>query len=156
MKNNLKRKQPRLKAKSPQTSTMSGEPSKFSWAELNHALLESFDLMQRVLLDNKYVVVGEAARCLKENRGLDCDGIDVIIERRYVTPEVVITLRDWATPDVTDQGFVFQVGKVPVRFRFIDGNYDYFKFADLRVYGPEQYRIPNQWKDYWEHRDEIK
>ena len=128
---------------------------KFTRTQMDFALLETFDLMQRVLLDNKFVIVGEAAKCIRERKWLDCDGIDVVIEKSHVIPEVISTLKDWATKDITDKGFEWDVNGVPVRVKFIEGKYDYFKFADMRVYGPEQYKIPNQWDKYWAERSQI-
>jgi hypothetical protein len=133
---------------------MNGE--RFSREKLDFALLESFDLMQRVLLDGKYVLCGEAAKCLKEDRPLDCDGLDFVIETRYIIPEVVSTLKVWATKDLDEKGFEWLVGGVPCRFKFIDNEYDYFKYADSRMYGPEVYKIPNQFAKYWEERDTIE
>ncbi len=124
--------------------------------ELNKALLESFDLMQRVLLDTTYVITGEAAKCLKEKRGLDCDGIDCIIEKRHVIPFVVSTLKEWTKADVTDEGFEYKVGNVPVRFKFIKRKYDFFKYADTAFYDPEIYKIPNQFANYWKARGLIQ
>lgn len=137
---------------------MNGEPSKpkFSLEELNKALLESFDLMQRVLLDTTYVIAGDAAKCLKEKRGLDCDGIDCVIEKRHITPFVVSTLKEWVTPDVTDKGFEYKVGNVPIRFKFIERKYDFFKYPDTVFYAPEIYKIPNQFEKYYKARFIIK
>ena len=128
---------------------------KFSRTQLDFALLETFDLMQRIMLDNKFVVAGEAARCLKEGRWLDCDGIDVVLEKRCVTKEVLSTLKTWATPKITNEGFTWDVNGVPVRVQFVKGIYDYFKFADMRLYGPENYKIPNQFERYWQERSQI-
>ena len=132
---------------------MSGE--RFSREKLDFALLESFDLMQRALLDGKYIVVGEAARCIRQSLPLDCDGLDFVIEKRHVIPEVVSMLKDWATKNIREDGFEWSVGGVPLRFKFVGGDYDHFKYADSRMYGPEVYKIPNQFKDYWEHRGEF-
>lgn len=133
---------------------MNGEQSKpkFTVEELDKALLESFDLMQRVLLDTTYVVTGDAAKSLKEKRWLDCDVIDCAIEKRHVTPFVISTLKQFATPDVTDEGFEYKVGNVPVRFKFINRKYDFFKFADTVFHAPEIYRIPNQFEKYYKAR----
>mgnify|MGYP001579537877 CR=1 FL=1 len=134
---------------------MNGEQSKFTRTQLDFALLEAFDLFQRGLLDNKFVVVGEAAKCIRENRWLECDGIDIVVEKRLMTKEVVSMLKDWATKDITDKGFEWDVNGVPVRVKFVTRDYDYFRFADIKVYGPEQYKIPNQWDRYWAEREKI-
>ncbi len=110
--------------------------------------------MSRSLLDNKYIITGEAAKCLKENKVLDCDGIDIAIEKRHVTPETLSMLKVFATKEIDDNGFVWMVGPVPVRCKFT-GSYEHFSYPDMRVYGPEFYLIPNQWNDYWENRDKF-
>lgn len=131
------------------------EKTYFSREKLDFALLESFDLMQRALLDGKYVLCGEGAKCLKENKPLDCSELEFVIEKRYVIPETISMLKDWATKDVREDGFEWNVGGVPLKFKFIKGDYDHFKYADHKVYGPESYKIPNQWSNYWENRDSF-
>ena len=135
----------------------SGEPSKpkFSKEQLDKALLETYDLMSRALLNTSFIVVGEAARCLFENRGLDCDSIDVVLERKDVTKEVVSMIKDWATTHVRDNGFECEMEGVPLRVLFVKGTYDYFTYPDQRLYGPEVYKIPNQFKRYWEERKTL-
>ena len=133
---------------------MNGEV--FSQEKLDKALLDNFDLMRRVLLTTYYLVMGEASKCLYEGRGLDCDGIDIAIERRYLTPEVMSTFKTWVKGEIKDNGFEYEFESVPVRVKFIDGMYDYFKFADQRFYGPETYKIPNPFREYWEEREAIK
>lgn len=123
--------------------------------QLNAALLDVFDLMQRVLLDTTFIVVGDAARCMKEKRGLDCEVIECVVEKRHVTKEVMSTFREWVKGEVTGDGFSYEYGGVPVKCKFIKNEYPYFTFADQRLYGPEIYKIPNQWDEYWEHRKEI-
>ena len=137
--------------KSPKPSGANGvNPSR---EKLDFALLESFDLMQRALLDGKYILCGEGARCLKEGRPLDCNKLEFIIEKRYVIPEVVSMLRVWATKDIRPDGFEWSVGGVPLSFKFITGEYEYLKYADARIYGPESYMIPNT--GYWKSGEEI-
>ena len=161
MKNKSNGKKLKSREKSLPTNGTNGEQSKlstelstpkFTLEELNKALLEGFDLMQRVLLDTTYIVAGEAAKCLKEKRGLDCNGLDFIIEKRHVTPFVVSTLKDWTKSDITDKGFEYKVGNVPLRFKFVERKYEFFKFADTVLYDPEIYRIPNQFDRYYKAR----
>ena len=148
--------------KSQKEIGMSGVTPKFDQNKLDRALLDSFDLMQRCLLDTVYIVAGDAARCLKENRGLDCDKIEFVINRRYVTPEVRSTLVNYVEGSldssgypngkVTRDGFSYEFEGVPVSCKFIDRSYRWFDYADQRFYGPENYRIPNQFDRYWKAR----
>ena len=139
---------------------------KFTQYQLDRALLESFDLMQRCMLDSTYIITRDAAKCLKENRLLDCESLDFIIQKRYVTPEVRSTLVNYVEgsndssgyPEgkVTDTGFSYTYEGVPVTCKFITRNYRWFEYADSRVYGPENYKIPNQWDNYWKGRFLVK
>ena len=135
---------------------MNGEESKFSQEQLDKALLDSFDLMRRVLLETTYFVLGETAKCIYENRGLDSDGIEVGIEKRYIGPEVLSTLKDWATEDIGDNGFTYEFEGVPVRVKFIKRKYHFFQYPDMRFYGPEVYKLPNPFQNYWKARFLIK
>ena len=113
MKNNLKKEKLTQMSKLPENNGTNGEEYKlkapqYSLIQLDAALLDAFDLMQRCVLDTTFVVMGEAGKCLYEKRGLDCNGLDFAIEKRYITPEVMSTLKDWATPDVTQYGFMYE------------------------------------------------
>lgn len=140
------------------TNGVSSEAPKlprFSTGEIGYALIETFDLMQRGLLDNKFVVAGQVAKCMKDNRPLEADYLEVIVAKRHVTPEVKSMLMDFATKNITDDGFEWKAGNVPVRVKFLKNNYDYFDFPDRRVHGPEAYNIPNQFAKYWEEKDKL-
>ena len=128
---------------------------RFDHTYLQVALLATYDLMTRGLLQYEFIVVGEAAGCIKADKPLSGTGIDCVIENKRITPAVVAMIKEWATADVTSDGFVFHVGEVPVRFKFVKNKYDYFTYADIRIYGAEQYKIPNQFDEYWKHREEI-
>jgi len=112
--------------------------------------------MQRGLLDTLYVLTGETAQCLREYRGLDTPSIDCVLERRFITPEVMSMLRDWIKGEVTDEGFTYEFNGVPVRCKFIENKYDYFSYADSRYYNGESFRIPNKFDEYWKEKDKIK
>ena len=142
--------------KSRKNNGANGEESKFSLEQLDKALLDSFDLMRRVLLETTYLVLGEAAKCIYEDKKLDCNGIDFGIEKRYLTPEVLSTLKDWTTGDITDTGFIYKFEDVPLRFKFIKRKYHFFQYPDIKFYGPETYKLPNPFKTYWKARYLIK
>ena len=129
--------------------------SQFTKEQLDRALLDCYDLMQRVLLNTQFVVVGDAARCLYENRGLDCDSIDVVISNRFVTREARYTFAAFVKGTIMENGFNHSFEGVPVRCRYVEGDYPWFRYADQRLYGPEVYRIPNNFEEYWEVRDQF-
>lgn len=147
--------------KSPQVNGTSGEHTKavdalitFKPLELEGALLGTYDLMTRVLLQNEMITTHDTARCIRENKWLEGDGVDLAISKRHITESVGKTLREWGC-DVHDTGFTTKINGVPVRMQFVENTYDYFKMADIRPYGAEFYKIPNQWDEYWKNRMEI-
>ena len=116
-------------------------------------MLDVFDLMQRCLLDQNFITLGDAAKCIKENRGLDCNVLEFGIEKRYLTPEVMSTLKEWVkSGQFTDKGFMYTFEGVPVKFKFIVRKYAFFKNLDLRIYSPEWYKIANPFSNYWKAR----
>lgn len=140
----------------------SGEPTKsvdtlitFKPLELEGALLGTYDLMTRVLLQDEMIATHDTARCIRENLWLQGDGIDLAIPKRHITESVRKTLGEWLPDPIEDSGFTTKINGVPVRMQFITGDYDYFKMSDMRPYGAEFYRIPNQWDEYWKHREEV-
>jgi len=129
-----------------------GEP-KLSQEQLDKALLDTFDLMQRCLLDTTFIVLGDAAKCIKERRGLDCNKLEFGIEKRYLTPEVMSTLKEWVKGGLfVDNGFSYVFEGVPVRFKFIKRKYKFFENLDSQIYMPEWYKIANPFKNYWKAR----
>ena len=144
-------------SKSRQANLTNGEHSKLTQEQLDKALLDSFDLMQRCLLDNNYIVLGQAAKCIKEGRGLDCDKLEFGIEKRYVTPEVLSTLKEWVKGgQFVDKGFSYVFEGVLVQFKFISRNYHFFKNLDTRIHTPEWYKIANPFENYWKSRFLIR
>ena len=141
----------RQKKSTPVTGTNGVQ---FKPTDLESALLATYDLMTRVLLQDEMVAAHDTARCIRDNLWLQGDGIDFIIPKSHITESVSKTLREWGA-DITESGFTVFFGGVPVRMQFIENEYDYFKMSDIRVYGAEFYNIPNQWYEYWEHREEI-
>ena len=138
--------------KSQRGISQNGE-HKLSLEQLNKAMLDVFDLMQRCLLDQNFIVLGNAAKCVKENRGLDGDKLEFGIEKRYVTTEVLSTLKEWVKGgQFVDNGFEYIFEGVPVKFKFINRKYHFFKNLDSKIYSPEWYKIANPFSNYWKSR----
>src|SRR3990167_6954244 len=95
MKNSLKNKYKTKTLKSHKGNGMSGAESKFTPVQMNEALIDSFDLMQRFLLDNVYLVLGEAAKCIKESKDITCNKLEFGIEKKHIIPEVKSLLTEW-------------------------------------------------------------
>ena len=141
--------------KSLKGSSTSGEPIKFKPLELEGALMGTYDLMTRVLLQNEMIATHDTARCIRENKWLEGTGVDVAIPKRMITESVRTTLQEWVPEKVEDTGFTTKINGIPVRMQFLQNEYDYFKMADMKPYGAEFYKIPNQWDEYCKHREEI-
>ena len=130
--------------------TMKDE-KEFTREELDNALIDLDDLMHRTLLQDQYVLLKETAKALYDRVWLYGDGIDIGIEDRFLTKEVMTTFKEYFIPrmgEITDDGFEFKINDIPIRVKFIHKKYDFFKFFDRRVYGPEDYQIPNNFEAY--------
>lgn len=141
--------------KLPIKTSTSGERTSFSSADLENALIQTHDLMCRGLIQYEFIVTDEVAESIKKNLPLKGNGVDIVIPRKYVTKQVMDMFREWADKDVNENGLTYKVAHVPVRIKFLKNDYDYFKYADIRVFGAEQYKIPNQWDEYWKNREDI-
>ena len=152
MKGNLKKGSTMRASRSQRVNGANGE-HKLPQDKLDHALLDAFDLMQRCLLDTTFIVLGDAAKCIKEKRGLDCNKLEFGIEKRYVTTEVLSTLKDWVKGgQFVDNGFSYVFEGVPVRFKYITRRYRFFKDLDTMLHMPEFYKIANPFNSYWKAR----
>lgn len=117
------------------------------------ALRDVDDLMHRCLLQDVYLILGDAALSLKEDRNLVCDGIDVGLEEKYVTPEVINTMRMYTKAEINDKGFIYETFPgIPVRVKFIKRRYPWFKYPEKKIYRVDEYQIPNPFHKYWKAR----
>ena len=128
----------------------------FSQAELERALLEFHDLMARCLLQDEFIVLKDSAKALREQRGLDGNGVDVGVKKKDLNQGVMNTLKEYATKDIQDDGFTWHFDNVPVRVKFITRNYSFFQNLDLAWNGPEVYKIPNPFEKYYKARFLIR
>lgn len=139
--------------RSQRVSFQNGEHIKFTQEQLDKAILDVFDLMQRCLLDQNFIVLGDAAKCIWENKGLYVNKLEFGLEKRYITPEVLSTLKEWVKGGkFTNNGFDYVFEGVPIHFKFIARNYHFFKNLDSKIYSPEWYKIANPFKNYWKAR----
>src|SRR3990167_2880955 len=105
MKKSLKNINKNKTMKSPKEGLMSG--AQFSQEQLEATLLDCFDLMGRALLDSLFLVLGDTARCLKEDKLLEGNGIDIGIEDRYVDNALLGIVKEYTNATVTDKGFTY-------------------------------------------------
>lgn len=124
--------------------------------QLKQALLELDDLMHRTTMQEQYILLGETARALVEQLFLP-QVLEAGLERRYLTKEVLTTFDQYCPEKkVTAKGIEFVLNGVLIKFQFIEKKYEFFKYPQRIIYGPEDYQVPNQWDKYWKARHIIK
>lgn len=108
--------------------------------------------MDRLL--TPYFLLGKTADCVKHDRLLEGDGIDVGIRDKSFTQYVYDILKEYfkLTPEEVNKGFEYKVGEVPVRIKVYSRNYYFFKYPDHVVYQFGTYQLPNPWEVYWKSR----
>ena len=131
------------------------KPSGASLDSKNKALFWLDDLMARCVLDAKYVLLGETAKAIREDKDLP-DVLEAGLDQRYLTKEVMSTLKTYVPGDFTEAGFVTESEGVPVHFKFIKRKFAFLQNPDIRFYGPEEYQIPNPFDGYWKSRGLVQ
>lgn len=140
----------------------SGQAKQFTHEELDVAVMSLFDIMGRLLLDTLFIPLGEFAQSINEGNEMHGDGLDVGIERRYLTPDVLNALKilnsevEMPNLEITDKGFSYEAQGVPVRVKFIERKYGFFKNPDVRMYMTEEFRMPNPFDAYWKVRSIVQ
>lgn len=124
--------------------------------QLKQALLELDDLMHRTLMQEQYLLLKDTARALVEQLFLP-QVLEAGLERRYITKEVMTTF-DMYCPEMkkTPNGIEFVLNGVLVKFQFIERKYEFLKYPQRIIYGPEDYQVPNQFDKYWKARHIIR
>lgn len=142
--------------------------------EVHEALLFSQDILQRALIP--FFVIGDVAERLRKQDvpQLDVDEVEIAIHRKHATVSgmsTLSTLLEESNVDIEteyikksyDGGVIdmvktitFTHGGVPVIFKVIDKDYDFFKNLDVRWYYTDDFYIPNPFDMYWEEKDNIE
>ena len=138
-------------------SSTNGQPSReFNDIELMRALYDVQDILERALC--QYILLGTTAKSLVEGERLTGDGIYLGVLRRYLTKQVMSTMRIYLPKEfeIREDGFDYKFGDVPIHVKFIDQQYDFFKYLDFRFYMANQYYFPNPFEKYWQARGLIK
>lgn len=121
--------------------------------KLEEAFFDVFDLMNRCVLQNIFLTLGETGRALDEARALSGNGIDVGIEKRYLTKSIKSTMQMFhPESELTDKGMTYSHFGVPVRIKFINNNYKFFKYPEPVFYATEEFKIPNPFNSYYRAR----
>ncbi len=129
-----------------------------SW-NIGAAMRNLYDTCEAGLLP--YVLLGEAARQLHD--GIDgYNGNDLKVSKlewgipaSQLTPEVVSLFHQWDFKE-TDYGFSYMFEEVPVEVHIFQKKYRFFKMPDMRFYGPDLFKIPNEFEKYWFMRHMVK
>lgn len=141
----------------PKTSTNGPKAPVFKAEALNKALVNFEDIMERCLI-NKWLVLGETARSIKDEVNLEGNGIDVAIKDLQATHEVISNFRTYTKAEPAEDGFTYFVDEVPVRVKFLHRKYKFFEYPDQKLYQPVSgfYMLPNPFEKYWKARFLIK
>jgi len=110
--------------------------------------------MHRCLTQSVYLSLGDVGKAIKENVEFNGKELEFGLERRYVTKEVLFTLKSFSLPDTefTDDGFSYEFGGVPIKVKFIKQNYKFFEHPDKLVYYGGEFQIPNPFDRYYKAR----
>src|SRR3990167_2372577 len=128
--------------------------TKFPQVEVLAALYDMDDLMNRCLAHTFYLTLGDIGLSMRDNVDFEGGNLEFGIERRYLTPEVMDTLHNFTAPDTefTDKGFSYTFGRIPVKVRFIERQYNFFKNPEKVIYGVTEFQIPNPYDNYYKTR----
>lgn len=128
---------------------------KFSAGELESALRDFENLMERVLCD--YVVLGDVAKAIRDGTDLYGDKVEVGMFKLEVTKFVLSTLKT-LLPDIEigAKGFSYKFHEVPVEVKIIGRKYKFFEHPDFRFYKTGNYKFANPFENYWKARYLIR
>jgi hypothetical protein len=136
--------------------TSGGNGHKFSVDELNKALLDIEDKLQRCLLP--FVVLDTTAEDIYHERLLGGDKVVVGVEKKHLTKEAIGTLKTLLRDLVPDpiRSFSYKVDKVPVYIKVINRKYSFLKHKDFKFYYGSEYKVPNPFAQYWKVRGLVR
>jgi len=142
-----------MKIQSKLGNGKSGQTS-ISQVEALAALYDFDDLMSRCLTQHLYLSLGGIGKAIKENVDFSGNGLEFGLEKRYITPEVLSTLKSFAPPEAefTENGFTYKFGDVPIKVTFIGRKYRFFEHPEKLVYGVGEFFIPNPFEKYYKAR----
>jgi hypothetical protein len=130
--------------------------------QLNQALFWIEDIFYRSLLENKFILLKETARSIKEDNLLAGESIDIGIEHRYLTKEVRSVFNEYLEdryhekPVIDwDKGFTVVRDGITINVKFIKRKYGFFTQPDSTFYVGESYSLPNPFNTYWKTRNII-
>ena len=127
----------------------------FEHEELLTALRELDSVMERCQMDNDYVLLGETAKSVFEDKPLAGSKVEAAVKELWLTPERRTTLRQYLSPfsfQESGDALRFTVGGTPVEVHILPDDYPHLGYPERRVYQYDDYQTPNPFNEYWEAR----
>lgn len=123
---------------------------------LNRGIEGVTDLMERGLVEDNILLLGDTARAVVDGKPLYGDCLEVGIERRYVTPLVASVFKQFMGAEDPYHSFTFNIGKVPVKVKVIQRVYGFFKNKSAVNYDYRWFLVPNPFEKYWKARHIVQ
>ncbi len=129
-----------------------------SW-NIGAAMRNLYDTVEAALLP--YVLLGDAARQIHDGvdgyngNDLKVTKIEWGFNQSNLTAEIVSLFHQWDFKQ-TDYGFKYMFEQVPVEVHVFKKKYRLFDMPDMRFYGPDMFKIPNEFEKYWKARFILK
>lgn len=145
-----------LKQSEVSNETKTANTKVFSVDELNQALFDFEDLMGRCL--SPFFLLGDTAKDILDGFTLKGNKVEVGVETKYLTPEVLSTIKTYKGVDLDkNQGkWEYMFGEIPVEVKIISRKYKFFEFPNSVFYWGENYWTPNPFATYYKSRYLIK
>jgi hypothetical protein len=132
----------------------------FSTEQLDTALLGAphrgiegcFEVFDRSAIGDKLILLKDTAYQVKNSLFLEGDHIDVGIEKRYLTPQAISTIKEFGHVEDPTEDFVLTIDSVPVNVKVITRHYPWFKDLNSLIYKYEIVYLPNPFENYWKAR----
>ena len=133
-----------------------GSTKEFSVDELNKALFDFEDVMERAMCP--FLLLGQTAWDVKSGYMLRGDKVEVGIQIKYLTPEVLSVIKSYKNTDLDlhVKRWTYLVEGVPIIVSLIKRNYKFFKNPETKIYWGGDYKLPNSMVDYWKARFIIR
>lgn len=119
---------------------------------LNRGIEGVQDLMERGLVEDNIMLLGDTARAVVDRKPLYGDCLEVGIERRYINPLVASVFKQYMGAEDPYHSFTFYIGKVPVKVKVIEKVYGFFKNKQIVNYDYRYFQVPNPFEKYWKAR----
>lgn len=125
-----------------------GDGSRLSPLELERALFDVEDLLQRALVP--FTLLGETARSIALEDWIKGDTVHVGVRKLDLPKTALDTITQMQPVEFTDNGFTYISHGVPVVVEVIEERLPYIENAEYVFYKASEYKVPNPIKGYVE------